>query len=395
MKKMILLSVMFSLLLTTVTGCGDEKKALSESIAEVTTSESAENETVVSTESETETPTEASTEAPTEETDYYEVYSEIIEDFRSVITDGMGDETEIIGDPTVLYEISGYEAEYNLGYAIEDLSGDGIPELTIATINEMRDGIGYGDQVYAVYTCHDDDVSLAFEGAYRSSYYYKGDGTFFYRGSGGAMYAIIASFTLQPDGKGLDCNDYYFTYEKDETFEEIGFYHNTIGISDKVQSEELDITEDEFWEKCLSLETEVVEIALTPFVEEYPEKESSQLFVEYTSDTSFDEEYCDFYSIDQSEYATSIAFSTDGTLYDFKLLSLSMNDVDEEGNPEYSIEEISSYDRLESYRPLIVELTFYGDTPSYGVSYTDESGQTRYFAVSMSGYDGSLELLEF
>ncbi|MBQ7046617.1 MAG: hypothetical protein IJN85_02595, partial [Oscillospiraceae bacterium] len=106
-------------------------------------------------------------------------------------------------------------------------------------------------------------------------------------------------------------------------------------------------------------------------------------------------EYCDFYSIDHSEYATSIAFSTDGTLYDFKLLSLSMNDVDEEGNPEYSIEEISSYDRLESYRPLIVELTFYGDTPSYGVSYTDESGQTRYFAVSMSGYDGSLELLEF
>ena len=80
---------------------------------------------------------------------------------------------------------------------------------------------------------------------------------------------------------------------------------------------------------------------------------------------------------------------------DLKLLSLFMNDVDEEGNPEYTIDEIYSYGTLESYRPLMVELTFYGDMPSYGVSYTDENGETRYFAVSVSGYDGSLELLEF
>lgn len=400
MKRLIILSILSSVLLMCFTGCGNETGTGSESSAEATASESAEIETAASTEDNTESvTTEAATEQPTEAatdaTDYNEAYSEIIEGFRSVITDGMGDETEILGDPSVLYDISGREAEYNLGYAIEDLSGDGIPELAIATINEKRDGIGYGDLVYAVYTCHDDTVSLAFEGSYRSSYHYKGDGTFFYRGSGGAMYSIFGSFTLQPDGKSLKCNDYYFTYEKDETFTEIGFYHNTTGVSDKKQSEELNITEDEFWGKCTSLETKPVEIALTPFVEEYAAKAPSQLFVEYNADTSFNEDSCDFYSVEQSEYATRIVFSTDGVLHDFKLLSLCMTDVDEEGNPEYSIDDIYSYGTLEAYRPLIVELVFYGDTPSYGVSYTDETGETRRLAVSMSGYDGSLELFEF
>ena len=29
------------------------------------------------------------------------------------------------------------------------------------------------------------------------------------------------------------------------------------------------------------------------------------------------------------------------------------------------------------------------------IAFPDENGETRYFAVSVSGYDGSLELLEF
>ena len=399
MKKMVVYSVLFAMLLA-MTGCGNEKKTESSSATKAATAEHTEHtevETTASTktESKAETSTEVPTEAPTEAIDYHEAYSEIIEGFRSVITDGLGDETEILGDPSVLYDLSGREAEYNLGYAIEDLSGDGIPELAIATINEERDGVSYGDLVYAVYTCYEGTVSLAFEGSYRNSYHYKGDGKFFYRGSGGAMYAIFGSFTLQPDGKNLKCNDYYFTYEKDETFTEIGFYHNTAGVSDKAQSEELNIPEDEFWEKCTDLETEAVGLALTPFVEEYAAKEPSQLFVEYQSVASFNEDSCDFYSVEQSEYSTMIVFTTDGVLQDLKLLSLFMNDVDEAGNPEYTIDEIYSYGTLESYRPLIVELTFYGDMPSYGVSYTDENGETRCFAVSVSGYDGSLELLEF
>ena len=71
MKKLILLSVMFSLLLTTVTGCGNEKETESTSSDEITTTEHTEAETTASTKTEskaetsTEVPTEAPTEAPT------------------------------------------------------------------------------------------------------------------------------------------------------------------------------------------------------------------------------------------------------------------------------------------------------------------------------------------
>lgn len=406
MKRKIIFSFLLSMMLTAAVSCGNENKSSKKDSSETSSSDSTETGTTTTapaestteqttTEAPTEIATEAPTEAPTEKTDYNKVYSDIISDFRNVITNGLQDDTEILGDPTVIYSLSGREAEYNLGYAIEDLSGDGIPELTIATIDEKRDGIGYGNLVYAVYTCHDDTVSLAFEGSYRNSYSYKGDGTFFYRGSSGAMYSIFGSFTLQPDGRKLSCNDYYFTYPKDDTYTEIGCYHNTLGIVDKEQSEELDITEDEFWEMNKSMDTESVEIALTPFVDEYENKASSKLFAEYIEDSTYNEDSCNYYSIDNSDSSTKIVFSTDGKLQDFKLLSLFMEDVSDDGKVSYSVSDIYSYGTLTFDAPLLVELTFYGDTPSYGVSYTDETGETKRFSISMSGYDGSLELLEF
>ncbi len=397
MKKLILLSVMFSLLLTTVTGCGNEKETESTSSDEITTTEHTETEATASTETESraETSTEVPTVTSTAAIDYYEVYSEIIEGFRTAIKEGVTDETDILGDPTILNELTYFQDQQYLGYAIEDISGDNIPELLIGGINMHKDGIGYGDQIFVAYTCVGDEMVMSFEGAYRSSYNYKGDGNFFYSGSGGAMYSMFGIFSLLPDATEMKWSEYYFTYPKDETYQEIGFYCNTSGETDKSVSEELNITEDEFWEKCYDIETEAVELALTPFVEESAAKEPSQLFVEYQSVASFNEDSCDFYSVEQSENSTMIVFTTDGVLQDLKLLSLFMNDIDEAGNPEYSIDEIYSYGTLESYRPLMVELTFYGDMPSYGVSYTDENGETRCFAVSVSGYDGSLELLEF
>lgn len=406
MKKILAYSILFSMLITTLTGCGKEKNsksiASSETSSETTEIQTAANSTEKNTQqpatelsTETSATTNPATEAHTNKTDYNKVYSDIIESFKSVITDGVQDETEIPGDPSIIYELSGREAEFNLGYAVEDLSGDGIPELTIATINEKRDGIGYGEQVYAVYTCHDNTVSLVFEGAYRNSYRYKGNGTFLYRGSGGAIYNIFGSYTLQPDGRILKCDDYYFTYEKDDTFTEIGYYHNTLGISDKEQSEELDITEDEFWEISKNMESESEEIALIPFVDEYEVKKVSKLFAKYIDDSTYNDDSCDFYSIDQSEYSTKIVFSTDDKLQDFKILSLFMEDVSDDGNVSYSINDIYSHGTLTFDRPLVVEMTFYGDTPSYGISYKDETGETKRFSISMSGYDGSLELLKF
>ena len=43
---------------------------------------------------------------------------------------------------------------------------------------------------------------------------------------------------------------------------------------------------------------------------------------------------------------------------------------------------------------IAVQLIFPGDTPSYGISYVDAAGKLRRFVIEMSGYDGSLLLLE-
>ena len=57
---------------------------------------------------------------------------------------------------------------------------------------------------------------------------------------------MFGEYVLSAEGK-LESKDYYFTYEKDEDFTEIGFYHNTAGDWDPKVSEELDVSEDEFW----------------------------------------------------------------------------------------------------------------------------------------------------
>ena len=46
-------------------------------------------------------------------------------------------------------------------------------------------------------------------------------------------------------------------------------------------------------------------------------------------------------------------------------------------------------------RQLLVRFSFIGTIPNNGISYTDDSGKTRYYSISESGMDGSLVFSEF
>lgn len=50
---------------------------------------------------------------------------------------------------------------------------------------------------------------------------------------------------------------------------------------------------------------------------------------------------------------------------------------------------------LKSHFPLVVGMTFFGSIPHYGISYTDENGSSKQFAIEQSGDDGSILLTEF
>lgn len=90
-----------------------------------------------------------------------------------------------------------------------------------------------------------------------------------------------------------------------------------------------------------------------------------------------------------------VTFTCNGTASDFKLLSLTFVDCDDEGRITYDITELYTREELTSDSPLTVVVPFFGTIPNIGISYTDEAGELQRFTLSESGYDGSLVLSSF
>lgn len=97
---------------------------------------------------------------------------------------------------------------------------------------------------------------------------------------------------------------------------------------------------------------------------------------------------------EMSEYQARVLFSTQDEVRDFRVLRL-VPDLDEEGNMTFFETELYYAGRLTAERPLVLGMAFHGDTPGYGISYTDGNGRTRRFYIGMSGDDGALFLGEF
>lgn len=77
-------------------------------------------------------------------------------------------------------------------------------------------------------------------------------------------------------------------------------------------------------------------------------------------------------------------------------MRLTIQEIYEDGTVSYTSKPIYSLDRLTPERPLVVRMTFPSDTPTYGISCVDESGDgmTHHLTVAVSGEDGTLLLRE-
>ncbi len=117
--------------------------------------------------------------------------------------------------------------------------------------------------------------------------------------------------------------------------------------------------------------------------------------VNWAEDLMLDRSDYNEFTAETEDPQVQIAFTANGVVRDFKVLSLSLQDVSEAGVPTFEITELYSQDLLTIWRPLVVDTTFYGDIPNNGISYVDTDGITHYYAVSESGMDGSLLLTEF
>ena len=94
--------------------------------------------------------------------------------------------------------------------------------------------------------------------------------------------------------------------------------------------------------------------------------------------------------VDDSEFMEYLVFRANETLSDVRLTSL-LPDVG-------GYTEDCTYDtfpQLTPEKPLVAEVVFYGDFTTYGLSFTDESGTQRHFALYISGRNGAPVLQEY
>lgn len=308
-----------------------------------------------------------------------------MERFRELVVDPFGQDSDKPGEMGVLEmaRSAGDNAVYEMGYLIEDLSGDGIPELAVGGLYGM---------INALYTLVDGKPELVFEGWYRSSYVYMGDGHFYYYGDNSAAENGQGVFYLTKDGTELKCESFLFTGLNRDG--DIDVYYNETGSWDPAESEKSDMTAEEFW----ALDPAGEPLPLTPFSKtgSWSAMESEcSVSVQYLTEVG-DEDY-DWVSLYDGPDACCLLFTTNSRVTNLNIWNLFVEEVTDDGTVICSATlagDDCHWDTVTLDTLIAVQLIFYGDLPAYGISYEDQHGTLHCFAIEVSGDDGSLLLRE-
>ena len=115
--------------------------------------------------------------------------------------------------------------------------------------------------------------------------------------------------------------------------------------------------------------------------------------VAYASDVAVDKNNAVSVDLSTGDTHASLVFSTSREVKNIQILRLSLTDVDSDGNATFSYSIAHNENAITPDKPLVVDVTFWGDMPEYGIAYTDsDTGSTGYYIVNVSGMDGSVSL---
>lgn len=337
--------------------------------------------------------------------EYAQTYDDILDQVCNIIDviastapDYIMEEEPYIAGSTGILEkckVAGPAETFNrIGYTVRDINADGVPELIIGEIAEREGASCHGHTLYAVYRQSGNRIYCVLEGMARDSFQLLDDISFFNQASEGAMYSMFGRYILPPHENATVCSDYYFTCEKDETFQEAGYYHNTSGQFDKAVSQQ--IAEAKYDAALASYVERVSTIQLIPLATHAARDgiRSASVFVQrfevLDQHTPHDE-----FIADSTEAQVKIAFSSAVGVQNFKVLELALVGVDDNGKPTFSTRERYTLPSLKPERPLVLGMTFYGSIPHYGISFIDEKGEPKRFFIDQSGNDGSILLVAF
>lgn len=332
-----------------------------------------------------------------EDIDYMQLYSDVLDRYHVYIThkvDIFGEGVGLAGLKEPVMFVDAQENLNDIGFTLKDTNSDGVPELLIGERNHYSDGV---NQILAAYTLKDGEPKLLFEGWSRNRYYVTSNDGFFNEGSGGAAYNVTTLYSVNEDGY-LICKGQYFTLPNDESGD-ADYYYNTHGDGEdpetslKFSAEKLDELYPEFdeWRK------QRIFVELTPFAEYTVSDKNSPppVTVKWESEVGEDvSDYKAFHPYDSSGIQ-KVVFYTDEIVTDFKVLSIEETGFDENYNSVYSIDELYTLEELAPNEPFVVSLLDYEYIPRNGFSYIDKNGRSWRFAISQSGYDGSMILEQF
>ena len=172
-------------------------------------------------------------------------YKDTLGDF-SALLDSLEDTENLNDGMYAVYQAAlelGDAAADTIGYVYSDMDEDGKEELLIGNF----EGTGSPDvknEIYAAFTHDGDTLEPLFEKQNRNTYALTDTGTFYFHGSDGEKYHIVAEYELTAEG--MICKNFYFTYPVDGDGNNMAYYHNTTGVWDSEGSEKIDMTFEEF-----------------------------------------------------------------------------------------------------------------------------------------------------
>ena len=279
----------------------------------------------------------------------------------------------------------------SVGYTLQDINNDKVPELIFAILDNEKQGKGYyGKDIYAIYTFVDGKIKFVDEGWARSKLQLLPNNMLLTRGNSSNTDYVLVLEDLLPNGNKR-CVDMYFTRSKNGNAAANGLdvYRNDVGRDDVAVSQKTNMTADDFFDMGAEMAGDSVKLELLP-LKEYKQRGFKGLAMQYLEcmgvhelqDAKFDLSKYEQVSVPNPFKGADVIFRSTKNLEEFRLLELA------------SGKSVYSKDLLMADEKLVLHLESLETIPKNGISFKDDAGRERKFAILQSGKDGSIYLQE-